>query len=65
MKIIDKFYDGDNFIGYLVCQDGKFYFGYDVENGLLKARYHVYSFKSLEEFFTFLSDNYPNIHIGD
>lgn len=57
-KIIDRFFSGNNFIGYLCAvehADG-LVFGYDAD--CVDPEYAVYHFEDMEEFTEFLNDKY-------
>jgi hypothetical protein len=57
MKILGKFWKGNDFIGFLVeKKDGSLIFGYDADE--LEPSYHVFSFKTRAEFLEFWNDNY-------
>lgn len=55
--IVDHFYSGNNFLGYLVQdENGFFEFGYDAD--VKEPRYMVHKFKKIELFWEFLNRNY-------
>ena len=57
MKILGKFWKGQDFIGFLVeKKDSSLIFGYDADQ--LEPVHNVHSFKSQREFLEFWSDNY-------
>jgi hypothetical protein len=57
MNILGKFWNGNNFLGFLVRNwDGSFSFGYDAECD--QPSYMVHTFKKLSDFYDFMNDNH-------
>ena len=57
MKILGKFWKGQDFIGFLVeKKDGSLIFGYDADE--FEPKYHTHSFKTHGDFLEFWNDNY-------
>lgn len=57
MKVLGKFWKGQDFIGFLVeKKDGYLIFGYDADQ--LEPVHSVHKFKTRVEFLEFWNDNY-------
>ncbi len=59
-EVINYFYAGYNFLGFLVynSQEGLYQFGYDANAD--EPRYHVENFTSLDAAYTYLEEHHPD-----
>lgn len=58
MKLLDEYFDGQDFIGCLVEKMGTLYFGLDAD--CEEPKYMVYSFDTMSDFFEFMDDTFQN-----